>query len=192
MKEYKHKSVLLTEVIDYLQVKKNKTYIDGTLGGGGHTEAILKKKGKVLAFELDKEGVEYSKERLKKYSDNLLIKNKSYTHLKDVVIGYNLKISGIILDLGVSSFHLDGSNTGFCFRDDGDLDMRFRRSKKGLTASDIILKWPESKLIEIFREYGEIKKAKSLARGIIAARKNVLKQKQKFVKKCHTLIEKRP
>ncbi len=182
MKEYKHKSVLLTEVIDYLQVKKNKTYIDGTLGGGGHTEAILKKKGKVLAFELDKEGVEYSKERLKKYSDNLLIKNKSYTHLKDVVIGYNLKISGIILDLGVSSFHLDGSNTGFSFRDDGDLDMRFRRSKKGLTASDIILKWPESKLIEIFREYGEIKKAKSLARGIIAARKNVLKQKQKFVK----------
>jgi len=182
MKEYSHKSVLLKEVIDYLQVEKDKTYIDGTLGGGGHTEAILEKKGKVLAFELDKDGIEYSINRLDKYKDSLIVKNKSYIHLKDTVEEYDLKISGIILDLGLSSHHLDESDRGFSFRDEGNLDMRFDSSKGGLTASDIVLKWPEDKLVEIFREYGEIKKAKSLARGIIALRKTVLKQKQKFVK----------
>ena len=182
MKEYQHDPVLLSEVIKYLNIKKKKTYLDGTLGGGGHSEAILKKKGKVLALEVDKAGREYSRKRLKKYSNDLLIKNKSYIHLAEVVAEYNLKISGIILDLGLSSYHLDQSKRGFSFRDKGNLDMRFDNTKKGITASDIVLKWPESKLVEIFREYGEIKKALSLTRGIIAARKTVLKQKQKFVK----------
>ncbi len=182
IENYKHISVLLNEVIKYLQVIPNKTYIDGTLGGGGHTEAILKNKGKVLAFELDKNGIEYSKKRLEKYKDNLIIENKSYIYLKEVVDKYNLKISGIILDLGLSSHHLDKSNRGFSFNDSGNLDMRFDINKEGLTASDIVLKWPENKLVEIFREYGEIKKAKSLARGIIIERKILLKQKQKFIK----------
>ena len=176
---YKHISVLQEEVIEWLKPQADQNFVDGTLGGGGHTEAILKKngQGKVIAFELDERAITASKKKLSKYKDRLIVVNRSYVHLKEELKKYSLKISGIVLDLGLSSDQLDKTNRGFSFKDDGPLDMRFDTKSK-LTATDIILTWPEDKLIKIFREYGEFSQASRLAKGIILWRNTLDKQKQ--------------
>ena len=163
-------------------------FIDGTLGGGGHTESILEQTspdGKVLAFELDDRAIKAAKKRLKKYQERLIIVHKSYVHLKQEFKKHTKefkKPSGIILDLGLSSDQLDRADRGFSFKDHGSLDMRFDKKGQTLTASDIILTWPEDKLIKIFREYGEVKQSKRLAKGFILWRQTLVKQKQKILK----------
>ncbi len=185
--EYKHISVLKDEVIELLNPKSNKHYIDCTLGGGGHAKDILEKtspKGRVIAFELDKAAIQSAKKNLEKYKDRIYIVNKSYVHLEKEIGKLKSKIdkiSGIVIDLGVSSYQLDSSNQGFSFKDTGDLDMRFSPEIQDITASDIILTWSEDKLCQIFREYGEERQAKRIATGIIAWRERD-KQKQKLVK----------
>ncbi|MCB9802765.1 16S rRNA (cytosine(1402)-N(4))-methyltransferase RsmH [Candidatus Nomurabacteria bacterium] len=183
---FQHQTVLLEEVVKGLEIKANQNFIDGTLGGGGHTEKILEKngpRGKVLAFELDQRAIKASQKRLNKYQKRLFIVNQSYIHLaeewqkKQKEIG---EIAGIVLDLGLSSDQLDSSGRGFSFKDQGPLDMRFDPKHQTLTAEDIILTWSESELCKIFREYGEEPKAHILAQGLIKNRSSWIKQKQKF------------
>ena len=184
---YQHHSVLTKELLVYLQPKAGQHFIDCTLGGGGHTREILKAtspKGKVLGLELDLRAIAAAKENLQEYQDRIIIVNDSYAHLQLVYKKYESvlpKVSGIILDLGLSSDQLAG-HRGFSFRDDGPLDMRFDTRGQTLTASDIILTWPEEKIEKIFREYGEEVQAKRLANGLVLWRDNLEKQTQKIVK----------
>ena len=186
MKEkYEHISVLRDRVVDFLSPQKDQHFVDGTLGGGGHTESILEHtgpKGKVLAFELDQRAIEATSDRLKKYKDRLIIVNKNFVHLEEEVRKHQLDISGIIVDLGLSSDQLDKSDRGFSFKDHGPLDMRFDPAGQKLTASDIILTYSEDQLVKIFREYGEVSQPKRLARGLVRWRKDLDKQKQKAIK----------
>ena len=184
--EYKHISVLVDEVIQFLAPQKNQNYIDLTLGGGGHSKAILNKtgpNGQVLAFELDQQAIKAAKDNLKKYTSRLKIVNSSYIYLESEVKKHKIdNISGIVADLGLSSDQLDKADRGFSFKDHGPLDMRFDPIGKTLTASDIVMDWTEAQILKIFREYGEVKQAQRLAKGIISWRKNLDKQKQKFIK----------
>ena len=182
MKDYKHISVLVDEVIEFLSPQKNQNFLDLTLGGGGHSGVILERtgpKGKVLAFEMDKRAIKAAKENLKEFKDRLIVVNNSYVHLESEVKKYKIKnISGIVADLGLSSDQLDKADRGFSFKDHGLLDMRFDPNGQTLTASDIVLNWTEAQILEIFREYGEVKQAKRLAKGLVSWRKNLDKQKQ--------------
>lgn len=188
MDKYQHISVLADEVIEYLQPKKNQHFIDGTLGGGGHTKLILEAtgpQGKVLAFELDDKARQAAKENLKEFNDRLIIEPKSYVHLQQQWIEHKKdlpQISGILLDLGLSSDQLDQANRGFSFKDHGPLDMRFDTKNQTLTATDIILDWPEDKLVKIFQEYGEVASSRRLAKGLVSWRETLPKQKQKAIK----------
>lgn len=184
---YQHRSVLLKEVIASVQPQKNQNFIDCTLGGGAYTEALLAKNGphgKVLAFELDNRSIEHVQKKLNKYQDRLIIVNDNFAHLKETVeknrqkIG---KISGVVFDLGLSSDQLDQAQRGFSFKDQSDLDMRFDVKHQSLTASDIVLDYPEKQIEKILREYGEEVKAKKIAAGLVAWRQKD-KQKQKFIK----------
>ncbi len=183
---YKHISVLEKEVIEFLQIDKNKNFVDCTLGGGGHAKAILKlnkPKGKVLAFEMDERAIGAAKDRLKEYKDRLIVAHSSYAHLKEKIEELDFKnISGIVFDLGLSSDQLENTDRGFSFKDEGPLDMRFDPKHQKLTAEEIVLTWPEEKLFKIIREYGEEKQAKRLSRGLVTWRENFCKQKQKTLK----------
>jgi 16S rRNA (cytosine1402-N4)-methyltransferase len=188
MKKYQHTSVLDSELIEHLKPQTGQHFIDCTLGGGGHTEAILKKNtpdGKVLALDLDQDAVSATSERLKKYKNRLIVVQANFADLQTIYEKHKDKlpnIAGIVADLGVSSWHFDQANRGFSFKDHGPLDMRFDPDTQSLTASEIILTWPQDKLEKIFREYGDIKQAKKLATGLIAWRKTQTKQKQKPIK----------
>jgi len=186
MEEYKHISVLVDEVVHFLNPKSNKNYIDLTLGGGGHSGAILKNngpQGKVLAFEMDKRAIKAAKDNLKEYKDRLVIVNSSYINLETEVKKHKIEnIAGIVADLGLSSDQLDKADRGFSFKDHGSLDMRFDPNGQTLTASDIVLNFTEAQILKIFREYGEVKQASRLAKGLVSWRKNLDKQKQKPIK----------
>jgi len=183
--DYQHISVLGKEIIEYLKPQPNQNFVDCTLGGGGHTEKILQRtgpQGKVLAFERDQRAIEAASRRLKKYQNRLIIINQNYVHLEEEIIRHRqeiAEISGIILDLGLSSDQLDQPGRGFSFKDQGHLDMRFDPNSQKVTASDIVLTWPEDKLVKIFREYGEIRQAKKIAQGIVAWQKAPTVEKQK-------------
>lgn len=184
-KEYHHLSVLSDEIIEFLQPKSGQNYIDCTLGGGGHTVELLKKTGpagKVLGFEIDPHACQWVKNNLSKFKERVIIACKSYIHLEEEFKKHQKEfknISGIILDLGLSSDQLGSTNRGFSFKDHGSLDMRFNPQENIPTASDIVLNSSENELANIFREYGEVKQAKRLSKGIIAWRKEFVKQKQK-------------
>ncbi len=182
---YQHLSVLADEVLEYLRPGKNQHFVDCTLGGGGHSRAILEKtgpEGKVLAFELDKRAIAAAKKNLREFGNRLIIVNKNFVHLEKETRKHQLEISGIVLDLGLSSDQLDKTDRGFSFKDHGPLDMRFDPVGQTKTASDIILTSSEEQLEKIFREYGEVYQPKRLAKGIVAWRKKHGKQKQKPIK----------
>lgn len=184
---YSHTSVLVDELVKYLDPQSNQNFIDLTLGGGGHSLAILERtgpQGKVLAFEMDKRAIEAAQENLKDFiKDRIKIVNNSYVHLESEFSKTKIKdIFGIVADLGLSSDQLDKADRGFSFKDHGPLDMRFDTSGQTLTASDIIINYSEDQILKIFREYGEVKQAKRLARGLISWRKTLDKQKQKPIK----------
>ena len=187
-KKYQHTSVLNLQLIEHLKPQAGQHFIDCTLGGGGHTEAILKKNtpdGRVLALDLDQDAVSATTERLKQYKDRLIVEQADFSDLQTIYKKHKDKlpiIAGIVADLGVSSWHFDQANRGFSFKDHGPLDMRFDPDTQSLTASEIVMTWPQDKLEKIFREYGDIKQAKKLATGLIAWRKTQTKQKQKPIK----------
>lgn len=165
----KHKSVLLNEVIKYLNVSEGKTYIDATVGYAGHSGEILKKlnkKGFLFAFDQDIEAIEYSEEKLSKIAGNYKIIKSNFVNMKQYI---NESVDGILFDLGVSSPQLDEDNRGFSFHKDAELDMRMDRDNE-LTAKIVVNEYPKEKLVDILYKYGEEKYAKRIVDGIIKNR----------------------
>ncbi|KKQ79701.1 MAG: Ribosomal RNA small subunit methyltransferase H [Parcubacteria group bacterium GW2011_GWC2_38_7] len=170
-----HKPVMLKEVLHYLVPQKNQNYIDGTVGGGGHTEALLRAiapEGKVLALDWDGSAIARTKERLKEFKDRLILANETYTNLEKIVYDQKFeKVSGILLDLGLSSDQLQNSGRGFSFQLDEPLDMRFDPDQNNLTAEQIINAWSADELMKILRDYAEEKSAFRIIQAICEARK---------------------
>ena len=171
--EFKHKSVLLFETIDNLNIKPDGIYVDGTLGGGGHSFQILKKLGdggRLIGIDQDEDALKAAGERLAIFGDKVTTVRSNYCHMKQVLHDLGIeKVSGIVLDLGVSSYQLDEPERGFTYREDVPLDMRMdRRNPK--TAKNIVNEYSEMELFRIIRDYGEDKFAKNIAKHIVAAR----------------------
>ncbi len=166
-----HIPVMVEEVMKYLITRDDGIYVDGTIGGGGHSEEILKRtKAKVIGFDIDPEAVKFASERLKSFGDRILILNRNYATLKESLseIGVE-KITGFLLDLGVSSFQLDHGG-GFSFRLDEKLDMRMDRSSE-LTAEHILNNYSEKEIADIIFKFGEEPGAKMIAKEIVRYRK---------------------
>jgi len=172
--EFKHTSILLDEVIEGLAIKENGIYVDGTLGGAGHSSEIVKrlKGGKLVGIDQDEDAIEASSERLKDYMEKNLavIVRDNYRNMKAVLQSLSIeRVDGILLDLGVSSYQFDEAERGFSYRFDAPLDMRMdRRSEK--SAAEIVNGYSEAELYRILREYGEEKFAKNIAGNIVKAR----------------------
>lgn len=169
-----HKSVLLEESIDGLNIKEDGVYVDCTLGFGGHSSEILKrlKKGLLIAIDQDDMAIKASKERLSKISDNYEIIKCNFVRMKEELLKRGIsKVDGILFDLGVSSPQLDIDERGFSYHHDAKLDMRMDQSKE-FSAYDVVNTYDYNRLIKIFREYGEEKYATSIAKQIIKYREN--------------------
>lgn len=170
---FDHISVLMSEVIENLNIKPDGIYVDGTLGGAGHAAQICKRlggKGMLIGLDQDEEAVAVSKERLSVYGDRVKIVKSNYVHMKQVLNSQGIqKVDGILLDLGVSSHQLDVAERGFSYREDAPLDMRMDRDQP-ITARDIVNRYPEAELARIIYSFGEERYAKSIARHIIRER----------------------
>lgn len=165
----KHKSVLLDEVIKYLNVSEGKKYIDATVGYAGHSGEVLKKlnkKGFLFAFDQDDEAIEYSNKKLSSIASNFKIFKSNFVNMKDYI---DDKVDGIMFDLGVSSPQLDEGDRGFSFHKDAKLDMRMDKSNP-LDAYIVVNEYSYEKLVDIFFRYGEEKYSKSIAKAIIESR----------------------
>lgn len=171
--EFKHKSVLLDETIEGLNIKSDGIYVDGTLGGGGHSYEIasrLSDKGRLIGIDQDKDAIKAASERLKEFGNKVTIVRDNYTNFRKVLDDLNIeKVDGILLDIGVSSYQLDNTERGFSYNADAPLDMRMDDRQK-LTAKDIVNEYDEQTLYRIIRNYGEDKFAKNIAKHIVAAR----------------------
>lgn len=172
--DFKHVSVLLNETIDGLNINPDGIYVDGTLGGGGHSYEICKRlsdKGRLIGIDQDGEALEAARERLKEFKDKITLVRSNYceidTILKDLGIE---KVDGIVLDLGVSSYQLDNLERGFSYKSDAPLDMRMDQ-RQNKTAADVVNNYSENELFRIIRDYGEDKFAKNIAKHIVMARK---------------------
>ena len=170
--EFKHKSVLLEETIEGLNIKPDGIYVDGTLGGAGHAREVCKKlsaKGRFIGIDQDQDAIIAASERLAPFKQATVIRsNYCYMVSELAARGIN-KVDGILLDLGVSSYQLDNEERGFTYRVDAPLDMRMDQ-RQTQTASDIVNGYEEKELYRIIRDYGEDKFAKNIAKHIVAAR----------------------
>ena len=167
--EFKHTSVLLNETIDILDIKPNGIYVDGTVGGAGHSVEIAKrlKDGRLFALDRDIEAVRVATERLKGYNATVIETN--FDCMREALKDYNVfSVDGVLLDLGVSSYQLDNASRGFSYRQDAPLDMRM--SNSGITASDIVNTYSAEELTRVFRDYGEERFAAKIARKIVSER----------------------
>ena len=165
----KHKSVLLNEVIEYLNLKQGGKYIDATVGYGGHSSYILKeigKEGVLFAFDQDDEAISYSTKRLSEIGDNFTIFKSNFVNMKKYV---NEKVDGILFDLGVSSPQLDDGDRGFSFHKDAVLDMRMDKNNP-LDARKVVNEYSYDDLVRIFYKFGEEKYSKPIAKAIIKSR----------------------
>ena len=167
--EFKHKSVLLDETIRNLKVKPDGIYVDGTLGGGGHSYEVcrlLSAKGSLIGIDQDEAAIEAAGNRLQEFSDRVTIVRSNYCNMKKELQKLGIpSVDGIILDLGVSSYQLDNAERGFTYREDVPLDMRMdQRGSK--TAKDIVNSYTEEELYRVIRDYGEEKFARNIARNI--------------------------
>ena len=174
MDDFKHYTVMLNEAVDALECKDGKIYVDCTLGGGGHSELILKRiqpYGRLIAFDIDNEAIAHSRERLKEY-DNLTIIKSSYTNIKAELkkLGIDKITGGVILDLGASYHQLTKQERGFSFSKDAPLDMRFDMDSD-FSAYDVVNKYKEEDLVRIFSEYGEERFSKRIAKSIVETRR---------------------
>lgn len=172
--EFKHKSVLLEESIDALCIKPDGIYVDGTLGGGGHSYEICKRlseKGRLIGIDQDGAAIEAASRRLREYKDRVMIVRSNYCDMRRELGKLGItSVDGVILDLGVSSYQLDEANRGFTYREDAPLDMRMDQ-RQTRTAKDIVNEYSEMELYRIIRDYGEEKFAKNIAKHIVNARK---------------------
>ncbi|MBO4988547.1 MAG: 16S rRNA (cytosine(1402)-N(4))-methyltransferase RsmH [Lachnospiraceae bacterium] len=173
MAEFKHKSVLLDETIEGLAIKPDGIYVDGTLGGGGHSYQIcrkLSKQGRLIGIDQDDAAIEAATARLQEFADRVTVVRSNYCNMKNVLQELGIeKVDGIVLDLGVSSYQLDTVERGFSYKYDTDLDMRMDR-RQTLTAKDIVNNYSEKELFRIFRDYGEEQFSQNIAKHIVRNR----------------------
>lgn len=171
--EFKHKSVLLNETIDGLNIKPDGIYVDGTLGGGGHAYEVYRRlgeKGSIVGIDQDAAAIEAASARLKDFGEKVTIVRSNYCDMKSKLHELGIdKVDGIVLDLGVSSYQLDTAERGFSYREDAPLDMRMDTRQK-MTARDIVNDYTEADLYRVIRDYGEDKFAKNIAKHIVQAR----------------------
>lgn len=171
--EFKHTPIMLKEVIEGLDIKKDGIYVDCTIGGAGHSLEIVKRlnNGKLYGFDRDSEAIETSRKRLKDYADKVVLTKMNYkdapSFLKE---NGTIKIDGVLIDLGISSYQIDEGKRGFSFLHNGRLDMRMGQDEDTLTAFDIVNFYSEEKLIDVFYKYGEEEFAKVIARNIVKKR----------------------
>lgn len=172
--DFHHVSVLLEECIQGLNIKPDGSYLDGTLGGAGHSEAIchhLGEKGVLIGIDQDRHAIEAAQKRLEKFENRIILYQDNFANVKNVLEKVEvLKVNGILLDLGVSSYQLDEAERGFSYMQDGPLDMRM--DPEGLrSAQNVINEYSEEDLARIIKEYGEERWAKRIARFIVEERK---------------------
>ncbi len=171
--EFRHRSVLLEETIKELRIKPDGIYVDGTLGGGGHSFEIasrLGEGGRLIGIDQDEAAVEAAGERLLSFGDKVTIIRNNYQNTRSVLLSLAVSgIDGMLLDLGVSSYQLDTAERGFSYRYDTALDMRMDQ-RQALTAGDIVNQYEERELFRIIRDYGEDRFAKNIAKHIVRAR----------------------
>ncbi len=173
--EFSHKSILLNEVINSLNIKADGIYADGTLGGGGHSYEIAKRlsdKGRLIGIDQDEAAIKAAGERLKEFTDKGIatIVRDNYRNIKAVLQKLGIEsVDGILLDLGVSSYQFDEADRGFSYRYDAPLDMRMDQRSQ-LSAKEIVNGYSEADLFRILRDYGEEKFAKNIAKHIVLAR----------------------
>ena len=183
--KFSHKPVLLNECIKGLNIKENGIYVDGTLGGAGHSKEILKKlskQGLLIGIDRDEEALQVAKETLKQYN-NVKYIHGNHDDIKEILTNLGIeKVDGILLDLGVSSYQLDERNRGFSYLGENELDMRMDRTQK-LTAKEVINNYKEEELANIIYEYGEEKFSRVIAKNICICRK------QKPIETTKELVE---
>ena len=171
--EFKHKPVLLEECINGLNIKPNGIYVDGTLGGAGHSKVILEhlsNDGMLIGIDRDEDALKAAKEKLKDYT-NVKYIHGNHDDIANILQELNIdKVDGILLDLGVSSYQLDERNRGFSYLGENELDMRMDKSQE-LSAKNVVNEYPEEKLADIIYEYGEERFSRQIARNICEYRK---------------------
>jgi 16S rRNA (cytosine1402-N4)-methyltransferase len=167
-----HVPVLLEAVMRYMAPEKGKTIVDGTLGGGGHSEAMLKAGASVIGVDQDDQALAFARERLAIFDDKFTAVRGNFSHLPTLLAGVGVgKVDGILVDIGVSSWQLDEAGRGFSFRKEGPLDMRMDRSG-GKTAADLVNNGSELELKTFFYEYGEERAGGKIARRIVERRQS--------------------
>ena len=169
---FNHKSVLLDEVIESLNIKPDGYYVDGTLGGAGHALEVIKrlKGGRLIGIDQDADAIKAATERLIDYKNRVIIVRDNYVNIEDILKREGIdKVDGIYVDLGVSSYQLDTADRGFTYRFDAPLDMRMD-DRNELKASDIVNNYSEAELFHVIRDYGEDRFAKNIAKHIVEYR----------------------
>ena len=170
---FQHYSVLLNETIEQLDIKENGIYVDGTLGGGGHANAVLQRLGdggRLIGIDQDAAAIQAAGERLAPFGDKVTVVRSNYSAMPQVLEDLGIHgVGGIVLDLGVSSYQLDTVERGFTYREDTVLDMRMDQ-RQTKTARDIVNDYTETELFHMIRDYGEDKFARNIAKHIVAAR----------------------
>ena len=183
--EFKHKPIMLKECIEGLNINPNGIYVDGTLGGAGHSFEIAKRlseNGLLIGIDRDEDALKAAKERLKEFNNVKYVKD-NHDNIKRILEDLNItKVNGILLDLGVSSYQLDEKNRGFSYLGENELDMRMDKTQK-LTAKDVVNNYTEEQLSTIIYEYGEERFSRKIARNICEYRK------QKTIKTTKQLVE---
>ncbi len=187
--EFKHTPVMLEECIENLNIKANGIYVDGTIGGAGHSKEIIKKigeEGLLIGIDRDEEALKSAKKTLEKYS-NVKYVHGNHDDIKKILNDLEIdKVDGILLDLGVSSYQLDERNRGFSYIGDNKLDMRMDKTQN-LTAEIVVNTYPEQKLADIIYEYGEERFSRQIAKNICIQRKT---KKIETTKELVEIIEK--
>ena len=172
---FKHVTVLLKETVDGLDIKPGGTYVDCTLGGGGHSSYLLSQLtegGKLIAFDQDEIAIQNAKEKFSSYGDQFVTVKSNFRYLSEKLHELGItEVDGILFDLGVSSPQLDTPERGFSYHHDAPLDMRMDQDAS-LTAYDVVNNWSYEQLVRIFFQYGEEKFSKQIARKIEAYREN--------------------
>ena len=187
--EFKHEPVMLEECITGLNIKKDGIYVDGTLGGAGHSKEILKRlsnKGKLIGIDRDEEALKAARENLKEFT-NVIYVHDNHDNIKEILNNLGIdKVDGILLDLGVSSYQLDERNRGFSYLGENELDMRMDKSQK-LTAKEVVNNYKEEDLANIIYQYGEERFSRKIAKNICEYRKerkiNTTKQLVEIIEK---------
>ena len=187
--EFKHEPVMLEECITGLNIKKDGIYVDGTLGGAGHSKGILKRlsnKGKLIGIDRDEEALKAARENLKEFT-NVIYVHDNHDNIKQILNNLGIdRVDGILLDLGVSSYQLDERNRGFSYLGENELDMRMDKSQK-LTAKEVVNTYKEEDLANIIYQYGEERFSRKIAKNICEYRKE---RKINTTKELVEIIEK--